>query len=74
MKISAFLLAWVMVNGFPVASFETCAAAEEKAAEIFRRSPSLQVRVECNSEQVAEPDAASDASPPADSIEEREAV
>ena len=55
MGISTFLLAWVMVNGFPVASFETCAEAEAEAAERQRRSPDLQVRAACDTERVAKP-------------------
>ncbi len=73
MGISTFLLAWVMVNGFPIASFETCAEAEAEAAELQHHVPDLQVRAECNTERVAKPDVKADADPcpPADRVGER---
>ena len=42
------VLAWVMVNGFPVASFESCADAKAKAAEIQGQTPDLEVLAECD--------------------------
>ncbi len=42
------LLAWVTVNGFPVESFDTCAEAEERAAELRQQMPDLRIRSECD--------------------------
>ena len=72
MGVSTFLLAWVMVHGFPVASFETCAEAEAEAAVLQRQNPDLRVRAECDVEHVSEPDTTVEARPPADRIGERE--
>lgn len=48
MNLLIGLVAWVTVSGFPVASFETCAMAEQRATELQQESPDLQIRAECN--------------------------
>lgn len=48
------LTVWVTVNGFPVESYESCAMAETKAAEIRQQFPDLQVRAECDAAHLPE--------------------
>lgn len=58
MNTTIALLAWVMVNGFPVASFDTCAKAETRAAELRLKTPDLQVLADCRLVQNADPEQA----------------
>lgn len=48
MKTLIALIVWVTVNGFPVKSFDSCALAEAKAAELRQQLPDLRVRAECD--------------------------